>query len=104
VLFFIEPDSRRVDLAGVTANPNTAWVTRQARNLLLALGERGRRLRFLLRARDAKFCRGFDELFRSEGRRSTGHTGAGAYGERLCGALGWYGPRRAPGLAADRGT
>jgi putative transposase len=69
VLFFIEPDSRRVDLAGVTANPNTAWVTRQARNLLLALGERGRRLRFLLRARDAKFCRGFDELFRSEGAR-----------------------------------
>jgi hypothetical protein len=62
VLFFIELDSRRVHLAGVTANPNTTWVTQQARNLLLALGERGRRLRFLLRDRDAKFCRGFDEL------------------------------------------
>jgi hypothetical protein len=27
VLFFIELDTRRVHLAGVTANPNSAWVT-----------------------------------------------------------------------------
>jgi putative transposase len=27
VLFFIEPDTRRVHLAGVTANPNSGWVT-----------------------------------------------------------------------------
>ena len=58
VLFFIELDSRRVYLAGVTAHPDGAWVSQQARNLLLALGERGRRLRFLLRDRDAKFRRG----------------------------------------------
>jgi putative transposase len=69
VLFFIEPDSRRVDLAGVTANPVWRLGHPAGRNLLLALGERGRRLRFLLRDRDAKFCRGFDELFRSEGAR-----------------------------------
>ncbi len=67
VLFFIELDSRRVHLAGVTANPDGAWVAQQARNLLLALEERGRRVRFLLRDRDAKFCRGFDEVFRAEG-------------------------------------
>ena len=67
VLFFIEMDTRRVHLAGVTANPNGAWVTQQARNLLLMLGERGRRLRFALRDRDAKFTRTFDDLFCSEG-------------------------------------
>jgi hypothetical protein len=38
VLLFIELDSRRVHLAGVTANPSGLWVTQQARNLLLVLG------------------------------------------------------------------
>ncbi len=67
VLFFIELDTRRVHLAGVTANPTGAWVTQQARNLLLVLGERGRRARFVVRDRDAKFCRGFNDVFGSEG-------------------------------------
>jgi putative transposase len=53
--------------AGVTANPAGAWVTQQARNLLLALDERGRRVRFVLRDRNAKFCRAFDDVFRSQG-------------------------------------
>jgi transposase len=67
MLFFIELDTRRVHLAGVTANPNGGWVAQQARNLLLELGEQGRRIQFLLRDRDAKFCRAFDDLFRAEG-------------------------------------
>jgi putative transposase len=67
VLFFIELDTRRVHLAGVTANPNSGWVTQQARNLLVVLGERERRLRFVLRDRDAKFSRAFDDVFRSDG-------------------------------------
>jgi putative transposase len=67
VLYFIELDTRRVHLAGVTTNPNCAWVAQQARNLLLVLGEQGRRVRFLLRDRDAKFCRAFGDVFRAEG-------------------------------------
>jgi putative transposase len=66
VLFFIELDTRRVHLAGVTANPNAAWVTQQARNLMQHLEQQGRRVRFLIRDRDGKFCRAFDDVFRSE--------------------------------------
>jgi hypothetical protein len=51
----------------VTPDPNAAWVTQQARNLLLVLGERGRRMRFLIRDRDAKVCRGFDDVSCSAG-------------------------------------
>jgi len=54
VLFFIELDTRRVHVAGVTANPKGGWVIQQARNLLLVMEERGRRLGFLVRDRDAK--------------------------------------------------
>jgi hypothetical protein len=39
VLFYIEIGSRRVHLAGVTANPTQAWVTQQARQILWNLDE-----------------------------------------------------------------
>jgi putative transposase len=58
VLFFIHLSSRRVVAAQVTAYPDTAWVTRQARNAAMELNDRGVSIRFLLRDHDAKFCRG----------------------------------------------
>ncbi len=67
VLFFIELGTRRVRLVGVTANPDGAWITQQARNLAME-NELGN-VRFLIRDRDAKFTRSFDEVFRSEGAR-----------------------------------
>ena len=54
-------------LAGVTANPDSAWVTQQARNL--AIEERLSGVRFLLRDRDAKYSGPFDAVLRAEGVR-----------------------------------
>jgi putative transposase len=67
VLFFIQLSTRRVVVAGVTAHPDSAWVTQQARNAAMELDDRGVSIRFLLRDHDAKFTRGFDEVFGSEG-------------------------------------
>ena len=66
-MFFIAHGSRRVWLAGYTANPTGAWVTQQARNLGLDFSDQG--ARFLLRDRDSKYSGPFDEVFRSEGIR-----------------------------------
>jgi putative transposase len=98
VLLFIELDTRRVHLAGVTAHPNGTWVTQQARNLLLILGERERQVRFVLRDRDAKFTHSFDEVFRSQGgevlvtrSERPRRTRVGSVGSVRCGPSAWTG-------------
>jgi putative transposase len=67
ILFFIELHTRRVHVAGITANPDSAWVSQQARNLAFSFENRSARVRFLLRDRDAKYSGPFDEVFRTEG-------------------------------------
>ena len=67
VLFFIELRSRRVHLAGCTANPTGAWVTQQARQFAWTRHEQPSRFRYLIRDRDSKFTRNFDAVFVSEG-------------------------------------
>jgi putative transposase len=67
VLFFIELSTRKVHIAGCTANPDGAWVTQQARNLSFHLETRKEPLKFLIHDRDKKFCGPFDDIFATEG-------------------------------------
>jgi hypothetical protein len=69
VLFFIELQTRRVHVAGATTNPDTAWVTQQARNVSGDLRELGAVPRFLIRDRDTKFTASFDSVFEADGIR-----------------------------------
>ncbi len=64
VLFFIELETRRVHLAGVTKNPTGAWTTQAARNFTMRYD---RTIRFLIRDGAGQFVAGFDEVFRSDG-------------------------------------
>ncbi len=67
VLFFIELGTRRVHVVGCTSNPDSAWVTQQARNLTWDLQEQGTEFRYLIHDRDSKFAKSFDQVFEAEG-------------------------------------
>jgi putative transposase len=64
VLFFLELETHRVHLAGITTNPTGTWTTQAARNLMMG---HERTIRFLIRDGAGQFVAAFDEVFRSDG-------------------------------------
>jgi transposase InsO family protein len=88
VLFFLELDTRRVHLAGVTTSPNRAWTAQAARNFMMRTD---RRIRFLIHDGAAQFAGAFDAVFASEGTtiiRTPPYTPvANAFAERWVGTV-----------------
>ena len=69
-VFFATPvGTRPVHVLGVTGHPTGAWVTQQARNLMLELDDVGHRVKFLVRDRDTKFTPAVDDVFAGAGIR-----------------------------------
>ena len=68
-LIVIEHGTRRVHLAGLTANPDGAWTAQAARNILMDLGQRAASVKFLIRDRAGQFTGSFDAVFTAEGIR-----------------------------------
>jgi putative transposase len=89
VLFFIELDTRRVHLAGITRHPTGDWTTQAARNFNV---RHTRRIRFLIRDHGSPFVAAFDSVFRAEGATII-RTDLRPRRERMRGALGRH---RAP--------
>jgi transposase InsO family protein len=69
VLVFIEHETRRLRIAGISANPDGAWTAQRARNFAMAMGERLEEMRFLIRDRGGQFTACFDAVFESCGLR-----------------------------------
>ena len=67
ILFFINIRTRKVYIGGATQCPNQEWVNKQSKNVLPFLCGNKSDKSLLIRDRDKKFSKEFDELFNDSG-------------------------------------
>jgi putative transposase len=69
VLFFLHVHTRRVDIAGMTANPDSRWMAQIARNMNMVFGEEPEEFQptHIIRDRDTKFTEEFCSILESDG-------------------------------------
>ena len=67
VLFFIQPGTRKVHIAGISANPDSAWMAQQARNMCMFFADQPEPAKYLVCDRDTKFTEQFRSMLDSEG-------------------------------------
>lgn len=67
LLVFLHLGSRRVWISPSTVQPDSAWVSLQARNFLMVAEDMGLAPEYVMRGNDAKFSAQFDEVLKSSG-------------------------------------
>lgn len=75
VLFFIELKTRRVHIAGITPNPNEAWMVQAARNLTDGFDGFLTGKTHLIHDRDTKYCAEFCKVLEGTGISAISKTG-----------------------------
>ena len=87
ILFFIDIASRRVEIAGIKANPDGAWMKQIARNITDYDNGFLKNTKYLVRDRDPLFTKDFDAIIESSGteiiKASVCASDMNAYAERF---------------------
>ena len=86
-LIVIELGTRRVHLAGITANPDGSWTTQAAPNFLMDLGQRVASVEFLIRDRAGQFTGSFDAAFTAAGVRILASPPQAPRANAICGRI-----------------